>query len=775
MPRLSILMAALVAGQVAQADDPPRPPNVVVILADDLGYADLGVHGGTDVPTPNIDALARSGVRCTNGYVSNPYCSPTRAGLLTGRYPQRFGHEFNPALVKNGGSGQGLDPRESTLSARLKEAGYATAIVGKWHLGEEEPFHPLNRGFDEFFGFLTGAHSYYDTDDPNYGPITRGRERVEIDGYLTDVLAAEARAFIGRNAERPFFLYLPFNAVHTPMHPPERADRPVAKGAGPRRDDYLKMVAGLDKAVGSVLEALSAAGLDERTMVVFLSDNGGPSGGKFAPNASSNGALRGGKGDTWEGGIRVPFFVRWSGVLPAHTVYEPPVISLDIAATALAAAGVAIDPAWKLDGVDLVPAFLGGADRPPPHESLFWRFDDQMAIRKVPWKLVRADRSRDQPFGDVADRPILVNLADDPGESTDLTAQHPDKARELSADWQSWNATLAKPKWLDGALARRRDPAQAPAAKATTKKAAAKTQDPGPPPSLANVQYGDHDRQVFDLYLAESTAPTPLVVFIHGGGWTSGDKSGATRSLRIRQLQAAGISVAAIHYRLIPQAQEAGIEPPVRWPLEDAARAVQTFRQRAAEWNVDPTRIAATGGSAGACSSLYLAFHDDLARPDDPDPIARQSTRLSCAAVVGAQTTLDPKQMKSWIPNANYGGHAFGFRAPGRSRPDEFRELLADYDRVLPWIKQYSPIEHATADDPPIYLVFAKQETPPVVGTDQHDPTHSAIFGIKLRERLDELKVPCELAAPGVEPDATHPDVTSYLLDHFANGRGRSR
>src|SRR5262245_43278092 len=224
---LALCPAAVDAGET------PRKPNIVVILADDLGYGDLGFQGAKYIKTPHIDGIARRGVRFTSGYVSAPYCSPTRAGLLTGRYQQRFGHEFNPALVKQGGTGQGLPADEVTVAARLREAGYATGLVGKWHLGEEESFHPQARGFTEFFGFLPGAHSYLQADDATYGPLYRGRQQVELDGYLTDALAREAVAFIDRHRHEPFFLYLAFNAVHTPMHAPEPLVKRFAHVADP--------------------------------------------------------------------------------------------------------------------------------------------------------------------------------------------------------------------------------------------------------------------------------------------------------------------------------------------------------------------------------------------------------------------------------------------------------------------------------------------------------------------------------------------------------------
>jgi arylsulfatase A-like enzyme len=365
---------------------------------------------------------------------------------LTGLYQERFGHEFNPAVVAQGGMGEGLATTETTLADRLKAAGYATGLVGKWHLGEEEKFHPLERGFTEFFGFLPGSHSYLESDDKTRGPIYRGRQRVDLDGYLTDVLAREATAFIDRHRKEPFFLYLSFNAVHTPMHAPKRWLDKFADVKDLNRRTYLAMTAALDEGVGTVLDKLRSAGLEENTLVFFLSDNGGPSARKFAANSSRNDPLRGSKGDTWEGGIRVPFLVQWKGTLPAGKVYDHPVIQLDIAATALAAAGVAVKPEWKLDGVDLAP-FLAGKNTAPPHAALYWRFGEQMAIRAGDWKLVRPDFSPDTPFGKIAERPLLFNLAQDVGEQNDLAGKHPEKVKELMAKWQDWNASLAAPAW----------------------------------------------------------------------------------------------------------------------------------------------------------------------------------------------------------------------------------------------------------------------------------------------------------------------------------------
>lgn len=278
---------------------------------------------------------------------------------------------------------------------------------------------------------------------------------------------------------------------------------------------------------------------------------------------------------------------------------------------------------------------------------------------------------------------------------------------------------------------------------------------PKVPPTVANLPYGSHERQVLDFWQAKSEQPTPLVLFIHGGGWRGGDKGSFKNH---KECLDAGISVAAINYRYVQQAAEMKVEPPVKAPLEDAARALQFIRSKAKEWNLDKKRIGATGGSAGACSSLWLAFHDDLARPDSPDPIARESTRLYCAAVIGAQTTLDPKPLREWIPNYKYGSHAFNLA--------DFQALYDAREKILPWIKEYSPMEHVTKDDPPIYLFYNKYSTPPVVGTTQANATHSAVMGIKLEEKLKAAGVEVILVHQD-RPNTEYPTAVSFLIDRL--------
>lgn len=282
-----------------------------------------------------------------------------------------------------------------------------------------------------------------------------------------------------------------------------------------------------------------------------------------------------------------------------------------------------------------------------------------------------------------------------------------------------------------------------------------------PPPTLSNVAYGSDPSQVLDFWKAESPTPTPLVYYVHGGAWLRGKKTDFGKGIgavRIGDFLAAGISVVSIEYRFIEVAQKAGIKPPVKWPLEDSARALQFVRSKAAEWNIDKKRIGATGSSAGACSSLWLAFHADMADPRSTDPVARESTRLSCAAVWVAQTTLDPKQMKEWTPNSVYGGHAFGFSSA--RTPAEFQKYLDGRESILPWIREYSPYEHVGADDPPVYLFYGDK---PALGKPQKDPTHTVNFGVKLQERCRAVKAKAHLFYPG-SPETNHKNVTECLI-----------
>lgn len=469
---LLVLLPAL--AWTASGDDPVARPNILLIVVDDLGYGELGCQGNRQVPTPHIDSLSAEGVRCTAGYVTASYCSPSRAGLLTGRYQTRFGHELNPVGRHNLDPRAGLPRGEPTLAERLKTAGYATSLIGKWHLGATEQQHPLARGFDEFYGFLHEGHFYVPPpyrgvasflrrrqlpdgaadrwtegditwsthtggDEPPYdadNPILRGRRGVTETSYLTEALSREAVAFLERHKGEPFFLYLAFSAVHSPMQARNEDLAQLAHIEDLHRRVFAAMLANLDRGVGAVLDKLRRERLQERTLVFLISDNGGPT----RELTSSNAPLRGGKGELYEGGIRVPFLVSWPGVLPAGRRYDPPVSSLDVAATACAAAGLPIE-AESLDGVDLIP-YLSGRRQVRPHEVLFWRMNRKRALRLGDWKIVGQTGG-----GNGRTTFELFHLIDDPSEQHDLSAAQPQRLSELIKQWEAKNAEMVPPAW----------------------------------------------------------------------------------------------------------------------------------------------------------------------------------------------------------------------------------------------------------------------------------------------------------------------------------------
>jgi arylsulfatase A-like enzyme len=397
-----------------------------------------------------VDALAAGGIRFTDGYVSCPVCSPTRAGLMTGRYQQRFGHEHNPGPQAVAAADFGLPLSEKTVAERLKALGYATGMVGKWHLGFKPEFTPPKRGFDEFFGFLGGAHGYLPGARGD-GLILRGDQPVEEKEYLTDAFARESVAFVERHKDHPFFLYMPFNAVHSPMHASEKRLERFKDIKDEKRRTYATMLAAMDDAVGAILAKVREHKLEEDTLVLFHSDNGGPT----PQTTSRNDPLRGYKGMVFEGGIRIPFIIQWKGVLPAGKVSHDPLISLDLHPTAVAAAGGEIKPEDKLDGVNVLP-WLAGKTEAKPHDRLFWRFGAQSAARVGDWKLIHR-----------ADETLLFNLAEDIGEKDDLAAKHPEKVKELQGAYDDWNAKNVPAKWARqapgggvGKRARRREAAK---------------------------------------------------------------------------------------------------------------------------------------------------------------------------------------------------------------------------------------------------------------------------------------------------------------------------
>ncbi len=462
-----LLLFLLTSGSMLSAR-----PNIVLLVADDLGFAELGCQGNTDIPTPHIDSIAREGVRFTDAYVTAPFCSASRAGFMTGRYQARFGYEFNPTGAHNEDPDAGLPVTERTLSDQLGAAGYTTALIGKWHLGGTAKYHPQRRGFDTFYGFLHEGHYYVPppyrevttmlrrrtlpnglskgrwiskdgetiytahmgSNEPDYdadNPILRAGQPVEEKEFLTDALTREAVNFVDRNKDRPFFLYLSYNAVHSPLQGAERYMEKFAHIEDIHRRIFAAMLANLDDSVGAVLKKIKDTGLQDNTLVVFFSDNGGPT----RELTSSNAPLRGEKGQVYEGGLRVPFLMRWPGVIPATSVYSNPVSTLDLFPTACAAAGTKPQKK-KYDGINLLP-FLTGKSDEAPHRHLFWRIGDRHALRKGDWKILR-QRSKSWS---------LYNLKEDIGETNDLAVTMTSRTEELIELWKTENAGMIDPIW----------------------------------------------------------------------------------------------------------------------------------------------------------------------------------------------------------------------------------------------------------------------------------------------------------------------------------------
>jgi arylsulfatase A-like enzyme len=414
-------------------------PNIIIFLADDLGYADIGVNGCKDIPTPNIDSIAKNGVRFTDGYATHCVCSPSRAGLMSGMYQHRFGFEANSGPEKYAADNFGLPREIPTLAEKLKGAGYATGMIGKWHIGFKEGLRPHERGFDYHFGFLSGARTYLPGKTDN-DPVVRNGEPVTTTKYLTDEFADEAVAFLDRSKEKPFFLYFAFNAVHSPMD--ENPYSAALTGiADEKRRTYGGMLSGLDAAVGKVLAKVRELGQEENTLIFFYADNGGPT----TQTTSRNDPLRGQKAQFYEGGIRVPFLMQWKAKVKAGGTYTQPVMGFDCHATALAAAKVAAALAASdsakaettLDGINLLPHLLGEKTT-PPHDYLCWRAGTQKAIRMGDWKLVQEGRSGSAE---------LFNLKTDLSETTDLAVKEVAKFDELAAKFAEWEKGMKPAQW----------------------------------------------------------------------------------------------------------------------------------------------------------------------------------------------------------------------------------------------------------------------------------------------------------------------------------------
>jgi arylsulfatase A-like enzyme len=436
---VSAVVFAVFGNQAAAAaqrgpGQPSARPNVVLVMMDDLGYGDLGSYGAPDVRTPNIDRLARGGVRLTDAYANGHVCSPTRAALMSGRYPQRVGIE--KALADAADSAVGLPVTGTSLPALLKSNGYATGLVGKWHLGWKREFSPQAHGFDEFYGFLSGAHDYY------VGTVIDDTTRVQLSGYLTDEITNRALRFIEKHSTAPFFLEVAYNAVHWPFQPPDRPPTADERRAPRRRlvqlpddsvvatrADYVEMLERADEGVGKILAALEQRGLTRNTLVIFTNDNGGEWLSRNAPFFHRKGTL-------WEGGIRVPLVLRWPGVLPTGKTSRQVALTMDLTASILAATGTKAPDSYRPDGVNILPTLRG--ESPALERNVFWRIEQpvrrQRAVRSGRWKLLL---DGGQLF--------LFDLETDPGERRDLAAKRPDKVAALRNLYLAWTNDVSSP------------------------------------------------------------------------------------------------------------------------------------------------------------------------------------------------------------------------------------------------------------------------------------------------------------------------------------------
>ncbi len=418
-----------------------KQPNIIVILADDMGYADAGFTGAKDIKTPNLDTLAQSGVVFERGYVTHPFCGPSRAGILAGRYQQRFGFGANPAYDP-ANTLMGLDPTEKLFPKRLQEAGYITGAVGKWHIGAADGFHPNQRGFDYFYGFLGGGHDYFDIDisqpvkEGYLQGLVRNKSVADFEGYLTTAFSRDGVQFIVDNKDKPFFLYMAYSAPHQPLQAPAEDIARYAHIADKRRRIYAAMVDVMDRGIGEIIDALIANGIYENTLIFFLSDNGGPLASDSNPgksNGSSNAPFRGGKANFYDGGVHVPFVASWPARIPAGTRYQYPVIALDIASTAVAQAGGSLgSPA--LEGVDLIP-FVTGEKLDAPHNALFWRSGESARSH---WSILISDSTKYLKDKD-SKKPQMFYLPDDVSESNDILSENGALAKAMYAQWQQWD------------------------------------------------------------------------------------------------------------------------------------------------------------------------------------------------------------------------------------------------------------------------------------------------------------------------------------------------
>ncbi|MCC5929461.1 MAG: sulfatase-like hydrolase/transferase [Cyclobacteriaceae bacterium] len=426
-------------GLCALAQD--NKPNIILILADDLGYADLSLTGSKQIQTPNIDGIANEGVNFTQAYVSAPVCAPSRAGMLTGKNQVSFGFDNNLANNQPGFDPEyaGLPVHQKTVAERLKEAGYVSGLIGKWHLGEKEQFHPTRRGFDEFWGYLNGGHDYFTSKEGGKGylaPLVSNYKTPQPISYLTDDKGDECIDFIRRHKNQPFFLFASFNAPHAPMQATEEDLALYNHISDPHRRTYLAMVHRLDVNVGRILKSLKEEGIEDNTLIVFLSDNGGP----VDSNGSINAPFNGQKGILLEGGLRVPFMMKWPDKIPNGKTYTQAITSLDLMPTFLEAAGIEVKDADGLHGKNLIP-FINNHQHTAPHTNLQWRFTISASILEDQWKLIR-----------LPDRlPLLFDLSRDISEQNNVAMENPEITRSLLKKLGDWDLSLPHPVFLEGA------------------------------------------------------------------------------------------------------------------------------------------------------------------------------------------------------------------------------------------------------------------------------------------------------------------------------------
>jgi arylsulfatase A-like enzyme len=758
---VTLFSSMLLAPLAHAAGQSSGKPNILFLFADDQRADTIAALGNPDIRTPNLDRLVKSGLAFNRAYMqgglNGATCVPSRAMLLSGRTL----FHIDEGLV-----------RDETWPAAFGRAGYTTFVTGKWHNGVTS----VPRSFQIARSMFTGGMS-----DPMKAPLTTfangiaGQPEISRQ-HACAVFVDETLRFLKEHKDGPFFAYIPFDAPHDPHIVPE--DFPIHYDAAkiplppdflpyhpwdngemtirdekllpwPRPPeqvraliaDYYRYISYLDSQIGRILDALAASPYAKNTIVVFCADSGVARGG--------HGLI--GKQNLYEHSMRVPLVISGPGI-PAGMKTDAMCYLFDVMPTLGKLCEVAAPT--TSDGIAFTPT-LQDPGKPARSQLMFAYKNVQRAVRDERWKLIRYPLiDRTQLFDLSADPHEVNNLADKPehaGRIANLTAL---LEKEMRHDGDTAPLTVGHPKpaeWSPPGVKRLTSSNRSKAngnRKAEPPPAYAATV---PKPTLSEVRYGPHARNFLDFWKADSDHPTPLAFVIHGGAWKAGTKERVSGFVDVSELLKAGISVAAINYRYTTQA--ADVMPPVKVPMDDCARALQFVRSKAGEWNLDKSRVGAAGGSAGACSSLWLAFHDDLADPKSPDPIARESTRLKCAAVTGAQTSLDPQQMKAWTPNSSYGGHAFGFGS--------FNEFLAGRETILPWIAGYSPYALVTADDPPVYLIYT---TPPALGKPQKDPTHTSNFGVKLWERCTTVKVPCELVYPGAK-DVKHATPTGYLIE----------